>query len=135
MPRQVVDRHRGHLALFAIVDALSGAAELSGGAGADFDEHQRPAVLGDDVNFSVAGAVAALENCVPSRGELPRGELLADEAETLSVEGDVGRCGSFAIRTPVWREAEACARRSVLHVRQQPPGQPLVRDAARVLAE
>src|SRR5260221_1787360 len=75
--RQVVDSHRRHLALLLIGHALGGAAEFRGRPRADLDEHDRAVVFGNDVDFAMPRAGAAIKNCVPAGGQLADREIFA----------------------------------------------------------
>ena len=85
VPGQVVDRHRGDLSLLGVGDGLGGAAEFRGRARPDFDEDDRPVVFGNDVDFAMPRAVAAIKNCVPAGGQFRNREILACFTEELSL--------------------------------------------------
>ena len=84
MPRQVIHRHRRHLPHLGAGDRLGGRTEIASRARPHLDEHDRPMVVADDVDFAMPGAVAARKNCVPARGELADRQIFACFSELLA---------------------------------------------------
>src|SRR5438067_1513010 len=64
-------------------DRFGRRAERVALASLHFDEHQRPAVTGDDVNFATARAVAPRNNCVPAALQLAAREIFSVFSENL----------------------------------------------------
>ena len=56
-------------------DGIDRVATAGGSTGLHFDEDERPAVSGDDVDFASSRAVAAINNCVPAPKQFVAGEI------------------------------------------------------------
>ena len=65
-------------------DGLRTVTEPVAGTCLDLDEHGHVAVAGDDVDFAIAGAVAAFENCVPALEQFCAGDVFANDSEQMS---------------------------------------------------
>src|SRR5688500_14169202 len=79
----MVDRHVRDPPLLPSGDGRGGAAELAARARFHLDEDDPAAIASDDVNFSVACAVAARQNCVPASDQFSTREILAQFSEVL----------------------------------------------------
>src|SRR6266850_2994261 len=79
----VVDRELGDLSPLEAGDRFGRRAECVALARLHLDEHQRPALTGDDVQFATAKAVAPRNNCVPAVLQLAAREIFAVFPEDL----------------------------------------------------
>ena len=84
-PGQVVERHRGDAALLPMRYRLGAVTKDRRPPCLDFDKDQLAAVLGDDVNFSIASAVAPGKNYTSPVLELPDCEVFALFSEVLPI--------------------------------------------------
>jgi hypothetical protein len=75
MPGQIVYGHLGQASLLPCRDGLFAATEVLADARLDFHEHRHALLRRDDVNFSKAGSVATIKNCVPEAFELGAREI------------------------------------------------------------
>jgi hypothetical protein len=83
VPRKKIHCHFCNAALLPRRDRLGAIAESVPGARFDLDEHGHIAVAGDDVDFAIAGAVAAFENCVPALEQFCAGDVFANDSEQM----------------------------------------------------
>ena len=81
---QVIDGHLRDALLLAPRDRRRRAAEIVPGARLHFHEDRRLAVAGDDVNFSVPGAISARKNCVPAAPQLGAGQIFSHFPERVA---------------------------------------------------
>jgi hypothetical protein len=84
MPGQIVYGHLRQSSLLPRSDRLFATTELLAQARLHFNEHRRPLMGGDDVNFSKAGSVATIKNCVPESLELGAREIFTVFSKDLA---------------------------------------------------
>jgi len=77
MARKIGGRHPRDAMLLSSGDRGPGQAESKRPARLDLDEHEHAIVARNDVNFSVARAEAASENCVPATTQFRAREIFA----------------------------------------------------------
>ena len=84
MPGQIVYGHLRQSSLLPHGDRLLTTAELLAQARLHFDKHRRTLMRADDVNFSNAGSVATIKNCVPESLELGTREIFTMFSKDLA---------------------------------------------------
>src|ERR1043166_2365466 len=100
MPREIIDGTRSHFAHLQGGDRLGRRSAFPRRLGADFDEHDRAAILAHDVDFTMPRAIAPIKNCVPARDQLPNREIFAYSSEFLTRVRHAGRRSQIRGRTP-----------------------------------
>ena len=93
-PGEIVERHRADPPPLPERDRLDGLAAPRRPARPHFHEHNRPAVLADDVNFSKASAVASGKNCVPAAAQFAAREIFPSLSEDLAIDAFSHACKS-----------------------------------------
>ena len=74
-PRQKVYRHLADPVLLPAGDRLGAIPERLRRPRLDLDEHDHTLMAGDDVNFSIASAIAAIKKFVPAATKLRAREI------------------------------------------------------------
>jgi hypothetical protein len=83
-PRQKVYRHLANPVLLPASHRLGTITERRGRPRLDLHEHNHALMAGDDVNFSIAGAVAAIKKFVPAATKLGAREIFAEFSQGLA---------------------------------------------------
>jgi len=81
---KVVDGHARNAPLLPAGHRSGSPAELLRHPRFDFDEHNRDAILRDDVDFAEPRSVAAFNNCVPAPLQFGAGEIFTGNSKGLT---------------------------------------------------
>src|SRR5438093_9621928 len=93
--RQVVHGHTGDAALLPRGNGCRGAAEVVAQPRFHFDENNRVAIFGNDVDFAEPGAIPAFNNCVPAPLQLRARECFSSNSQCLTLVHEASQAGSM----------------------------------------